>query len=125
MSGGPSADPLTGPYVVCRVYVLGREDFFFVFPTDDEQEARRLTREALAGDYGEDEDPKLRVQREPHHGTVGHRWRGLEGIYRCTSYDSRQGFWMENEATPGDRRNVSERAPGRTFHRIHDDLPED
>lgn len=56
---------------------------------------------------------------EEWHSTVGERFRGMDGVYRCTSYDSRCGFWMQNEADPKDWRNVSERAIGRTFHRIY------
>lgn len=37
----------------------------------------------------------------------------------CVGYDPRHGFWMREEGT-GVERNVSERAIGRTFHRILD-----
>lgn len=53
------------------------------------------------------------------HDTVGEQFRGMDGVYRCTSYDSRQGFWMLNEQNPSDWRNVSERAIGRTYHRVY------
>lgn len=58
------------------------------------------------------------AKNESFHPTVGHLWKGLDGTYRCTAYESRYGFWMVNIEDPTDRRNVSERAPGRTFHRI-------
>ncbi len=38
-------------------------------------------------------------------------------VYVCTGYDPRHGFWMQNVAT-GARRNISERAIGRTYHRV-------
>jgi len=37
-------------------------------------------------------------------------------IYKCVSYDPKIGYWMQNVDDPKDRRNVSERAIGRTFH---------
>lgn len=48
---------------------------------------------------------------------VGGRYRGWDGVYICTGYDPRCGFWMER--ADGQRRtNVSERAIGGTFHRV-------
>ncbi len=51
------------------------------------------------------------------HDVVGQIFRGWNGEnYICDSYDQRIGFWMTNLASDDDRRNVSERAIGRTFH---------
>lgn len=55
---------------------------------------------------------------EEAHDTVGKTFRGLDGISVCTGYDSRQGFWMLWPS--GETRNVSERAIGRTFHRVRE-----
>lgn len=66
------------------------------------------------------------VDEEWHH-TVGERFRGYDvrrdrmTVWRCTSYDSRCGFWLQAEDDPKHRINVSERAIGRTFHRIYED----
>jgi hypothetical protein len=64
------------------------------------------------------------------HDTVGHRFQSMGIEYRCTRYDERRGFWMRVLAVHDDRPMferaigeeccVSERAIGRTFHRIHD-----
>lgn len=53
--------------------------------------------------------------------TVNKQFRGPfnECTYLCTGYDPRAGFWMKNVDNPADLRNVSERAIGRTFHRIY------
>ncbi len=50
---------------------------------------------------------------------VGKTYQGpfADGEFLCTGYDIRAGFWMQDIAT-GARRNVSERAIDRTFHRI-------
>lgn len=57
----------------------------------------------------------------PDHETVGHCFQGCWGvhtrIFYCDSYDPRIGFWMVELGNPENRRNVSERAIGRTFHR--------
>jgi len=42
-------------------------------------------------------------------------WR--EGIYLCTGYDRRVGFWMDR-IDGGRRTNISERAIGRTWHPV-------
>jgi hypothetical protein len=53
----------------------------------------------------------------PAHETVGSYFQGYSGaVYFCDSYDPRSGFWMTNILDDADRRNVSERAIGRTFH---------
>lgn len=63
---------------------------------------------------------------EPTNTIVGMRFRAHDGyIYICDSYDPRIGYWMTREDCPPEhkadtqgqwRRNVSERAIGRTFH---------
>jgi hypothetical protein len=40
------------------------------------------------------------------------------GVFTCTGYDPRAGFWMQDEANPSNVRNISERAIGRTYHPI-------
>ncbi len=50
--------------------------------------------------------------------TVGHRFKNVEGLFwLCYGYDPRTGFWMKSEET-GEVCNVSERAIGRTYHRV-------
>lgn len=49
---------------------------------------------------------------------VGTYYDGYDGnIFLCFGYDPRQGFWMQNVRDVADKRNVSERAIDRTFHR--------
>ncbi len=48
---------------------------------------------------------------------VGARYSTHTGPCLCFGYDPRHGFWMRDEAT-GEERNVSERAIGRTCHKI-------
>lgn len=66
------------------------------------------------------------------HPTVGRVFRSFGATYRCTSWDRSCGFWMEQLSSvgsnswfpgegPGDRRNVSERAIGRTYQRDRND----
>ncbi len=63
---------------------------------------------------------------------IGKRFRGpdvhaFEGggwvtrVWTCFGYDPRNGFWLraEDDGHPVRLVNVSERAIGRTFHRIH------
>lgn len=50
---------------------------------------------------------------------VGIRYGGLYGVFLCFGYDPRHGFWMRSEET-GEERNISERAIGRTYHRIQE-----
>lgn len=60
-------------------------------------------------------------ETHPDHETVGRTFTAWNGErYWCDSYDSRIGFWMTNIDNEGDRRNVSERAIGRTFHLDYD-----
>lgn len=67
--------------------------------------------------------PPTVVVKEARHPTVGERFRSPYGDCTCTSYDSRQGFWMA--WANGERHNVSERAIGRTYHRVYEEEPED
>ena len=65
-------------------------------------------------------------QTDPDHHTVGRRFRAWDGhTYFCDSYDPGCGYWMTREGsatnqTDADRRNVSERAIGRTYHRVYE-----
>lgn len=57
----------------------------------------------------------------PDHPTVGRKFKSWDSkVYFCDSYDPAIGFWMTEEGNPDNRRNVSERAIGRTYHRIYD-----
>lgn len=64
----------------------------------------------------------------PNHPTVGHYFGGYgpastnyaTRIYYCDSYDPNMGFWLTSVIDPSDRKNVSERAIGRTFHDAED-----
>lgn len=66
---------------------------------------------------------------DPDHETIGQTFRGHDGhTYYCDSWQENLGFWMTRADAPEDRkqdlhseyrRNVSERAVGRTFHRIY------
>src|SRR5262245_7941462 len=60
-------------------------------------------------------------ETHPDHHTVGHFFKSWPHTYYCDSYDPRIGYWMTNVDDPADRRNVSERAIGRTFHEIYSD----
>lgn len=62
-------------------------------------------------------------QTHPDHQVVGHfftAWNDGEQVYYCDSYDPAIGYWMTNIRNIQDRRNVSERAPGRTYHEVYD-----
>lgn len=65
-------------------------------------------------------------QTHPDHHTVGHHFSGTNWervrteIYFCDSYDPCIGYWMTNVNDPDDRKNVSERAIDRTFHRVEE-----
>lgn len=62
--------------------------------------------------------PEIKTpQTHPDHDVVGQYFVGWTSeVYLCDSYDTSMGFWMTNILDPKDRRNVSERAIGRTFH---------
>lgn len=65
-------------------------------------------------------------ETHPDHHTVGKYfcsgWDGV--IYYCDSYDPSIGYWMtpidvtDKDWRPVERKNVSERAIGRSFHEI-------
>lgn len=56
---------------------------------------------------------------DPNHPTVGHFFDSYDGkIYYCDSYDSSCGFWMKEHGGEK-KKNVSERAIDKTFHKIH------
>jgi hypothetical protein len=79
-------------------------------------------------------------QTHPEHHTVGHHFVGgcvrcgaTQHVYYCDSYDPSIGYWMVRADCPPEhiadtdgewRRNVSERAIGRTFHIVRDDYPD-
>jgi hypothetical protein len=60
------------------------------------------------------------------HHTVGHHFSGTNWnrvrteIYFCDSYEENHGYWMTNVNDPADRKNVSDRAIDRTFHRVEE-----
>lgn len=64
-------------------------------------------------------------QTHPDHSTVGHYFAGHSfgtsraELYFCDSYDPRIGYWLTNVSDPADRKNVSERAIGGTYHEAH------
>jgi hypothetical protein len=69
----------------------------------------------------------LTPESHPDHDFVGKYFRGwLKGVvYHCDSYDPSCGYWMTpvttSEENPNPQRtNVSERAIGRTYHRLKD-----
>lgn len=60
---------------------------------------------------------------DPDHPIVGRffaAWNNGEQVYYCDSYDPSCGYWMTNIRDTQDRRNVSEWAPGRTFHEVYE-----
>lgn len=73
----------------------------------------------------------LTPQTDPDHYAVGRRFRAFGVDYICDSYDPAIGFWMTpadpnqpypfNPLRKDERRNVSERAIGRTYHRVWED----
>lgn len=61
------------------------------------------------------------VETDSDHHTIGGMYLGWNGqYYLCDSWEENAGYWMTNVADPSDRRNVSERAIGCTFHRKYD-----
>jgi hypothetical protein len=65
------------------------------------------------------DDSILTPETNPDHDTVGHKFRSWDGnIYFCDSYDPRIGFWMTDVGNPDNRKNVSERAIGRSYHKL-------
>lgn len=56
-------------------------------------------------------------QTDPGHETIGKCFNAWDGkAYYCDSWEENLGFWMTQVGDPTIRRNVSERAIGRTFH---------
>jgi hypothetical protein len=55
-------------------------------------------------------------ETHPNHETVGRTFKSFGELYYCDSYDPQCGFWMTKIGRETERRNVSERAIGRTFH---------
>lgn len=66
----------------------------------------------------------------PDHQTIGRTFSAWDGYkYFCDSWEENLGYWMTRIDAPNDRqadqhsefrRNVSERAIGRTFHLLKD-----
>jgi hypothetical protein len=65
-------------------------------------------------------------ETDPDHHTVGRHLAGYSWeskrteIYFCDSYDPSCGYWLTNVNAPEDRKNVSERAIGATYHKVED-----
>jgi len=53
---------------------------------------------------------------------VGHLYRGWGGTYWVVEHDPAVGFWLAELGEPSRRRDISERAIGRTYHH-HPDCP--
>lgn len=65
------------------------------------------------------DDGIITPKTHPDHETVGHNFKGWDGkVYFCDSYDPRIGFWMTEVGNTENRKNVSERAIGRTYHLV-------
>lgn len=45
-------------------------------------------------------------------------WEEGSPVYRCIGYDPHNGFWMQRVEDPDHKRNISERAIGRNYHRV-------
>ena len=65
-------------------------------------------------------------ETHPKHLVVGHLFAGpcVESkkteVYFCDRYDPRKGYWLTCLSGPMERKNVSERAIGRTFREAKD-----
>lgn len=116
----------------CRIKDRYNPRIYFVVPCSDPTAAWDVLQSELASVTTPEWSPGqfdpaefiITLDAEPH-DTVGQRFRNHAAYqetpeFICTSYDSRSGFWMQNEADPKNKRNVSERAIGRTYHRIYD-----
>lgn len=55
----------------------------------------------------------MQATKDPNVGRTFRGWNGER--YKCESMDD-AGYWMVNVKDPRDRRNISARAIGRTFH---------
>lgn len=49
---------------------------------------------------------------------VGLKFKSLDGVCYCSGYNNAHGYWMERLEKDVPRSSVSERAIGRTYHRI-------
>lgn len=68
-------------------------------------------------------------ETHPEHETIGRTFKSWDGHkYVCDSWEENLGFWMTRVDAPVEhrsdphsefRRNVSERAVGRTYHLVH------
>lgn len=70
----------------------------------------------------------LRPIDRPNHHVIGQfytSWQkgSLRAIYYCDSWVENAGYWMTNVRDPSDRRNISERAIDRGYHRLWADDP--
>lgn len=64
----------------------------------------------------------LTPETSPDHWAIGHLYRAWDGkVYYCDSYEHPIGFWMTEVDNESNRRNVSDRAVGGTFHKVWDD----
>lgn len=69
-------------------------------------------------------------ETDPDHETIGRTFKAWDGHrYICDSWESNYGFWMTRVDAPQERRtdlhseyrrNVNERAIGRTFHLVYE-----
>lgn len=61
----------------------------------------------------------LTPKERPNHHVIGRYFRAWDGqVYFCDSYDPRIDYYMTNVLDASLRKDVSTRAPGRTFHEI-------
>jgi hypothetical protein len=61
----------------------------------------------------------LTPKERPNHHVIGRYFRAWDGqVYFCDSYDPRIVYYMTNVLDARLRKDVSTRAPGRTFHEI-------
>jgi hypothetical protein len=69
----------------------------------------------------------LTVKNRPDHHVIGQFYTGWttgqQQIYYCDCWVQNAGYWMTNVRDPSDRRNISERAIDRTYHRLWADDP--
>ena len=93
-------------------------DNYLVVPAETD-EAAILVAKAILGTWLSPNAVLKVVRVRDYHETVGQHFRGPEGTYACVAYDWRTGFWMKDVKTGVDR-DVSERALGRTYHRIYE-----
>jgi hypothetical protein len=95
------------------LYSAGSRDFCIVQAPDEEaalDQARKLWEE-----IGHTATPVIEKVRESH-WAVGKKWRAHNQVWACESYISNSGFWMRSEL---DRRNISQRALGKTYHEVY------